>query len=83
MSSISKPQGSKHEQQEKERRGFLFDIVLNAVEPGVNNSVLIFLNGVFVLLLVTIVLVALLIGLNIHVIILGIIALGLMVGFNL
>ena len=72
------PRGSKPVSQ-----GFLADIVLNTVEPGTNQAVLIFLNIVFVLLLVTLAGVTVVTGINIHVIFLAIIALGLMVGFNL
>lgn len=64
-------------------QGFLADIVLNAIEPGANQAVLIFLNIVFVLLLVTLAGVTVFTGINIHVIFLAVIALGLMVGFNL
>jgi hypothetical protein len=81
--------GEEHEKQEEksqtsasEPRGFATDLLLNAIEPGVNNSVLIFLNLVFFLLLVTLVAVTFITGINLHVIFLGILALGLMIGFN-
>ena len=66
----------------KESRGFLSDLVLNAFEPGVNSAVLIFLNLIFFFLLATLVAVTFVTGINIHVIFLGILALGLMIGFN-
>jgi len=62
-------------------RGFISDIVLNAVEPGVNTSVLIFINVAFVLLLVTVA-VVLLIDFNMMLLLLGILAAGLMIGVN-
>ena len=78
-----------HEKQEKksqtsasESRGFIADLLLNAFEPGVNSSVLIFLNLVFFLLLVTLVAVMFITGINLHIIFLGILALGLMIGLN-
>lgn len=81
--------GREHEKQEEksqssasEPRGFVTDLLLNAFEPGVNSSVLIFLNLIFFLLLVTLVAVTFITGINLHVIFLGILALGLMVGFN-
>lgn len=81
-SSSSSPTSTQDSAQGKPR-GFLLDVVLNAIEPGVNNSVLIFLNGVFVLLLVTLAIVAVFTGINLHIIFLGVLALGLMIGFNL
>lgn len=66
----------------QEPRGFISDLVLNAFEPGVNSAVLIFINLVFFLLLVTLVAVTFVTGINIHTIFLGILALGLMIGFN-
>ena len=81
--------GREHEKQEEksqtsvsEPRGFVTDLLLNAFEPGVNSSVLIFLNLIFFLLLVTLVAVTFITGINLHVIFLGILALGLMIGFN-
>lgn len=81
--------GEEHEKQEEkshtsasESRGFVADLLLNAFEPGVNSSVLIFLNLVFFLLLVTLVAVTFITGINLHVIFLGILALGVMIGFN-
>ncbi len=70
------------QKQPQEQRGFVLDVMLNAVEPGVNSSVLLFLNGVFVLLLCTLAVVAVFIGLNIHIVFLGILSLVVMVGFN-
>ena len=63
-------------------RGFLLDVALNAVEPGFNRSVLLVLNIAFVLLLLTLLGVTFLTGLNVHVIILGVLALGLQIAFN-
>ena len=64
-------------------RGFLADVVLNAVEPGVNRSVLVLLNVVFVLLLVTLVtIMVFIVGMNVHVIIMCILAAGVMIGLN-
>ena len=65
-----------------EPRSFVLDVLLNAVEPGVNTSVLLFLNGIFVLLLCTLAVVAIFVGLNVHIVVLGVLALGLMLGFN-
>lgn len=65
-----------------EGRSFIQDVVLNAVEPGVNHSVLVFLNTIFVLLLCTLVAVTVLTGLNIHIILLGVLTLGLLLGLN-
>ena len=73
---------AKHQSSRSEPRGFVTDLVLNAVEPGVNSSVLIFLNLVFFLLLVTLVGITVITGLNIHIIFLGVVALGIMIGFN-
>ena len=81
--------GEEHAKEENKRqtsapesRGFLNDLMLNAFEPGVNSSVLIFLNLVFFLLLITLVAVTFITGINMHIIFLGILALGLMIGFN-
>ena len=63
-------------------RGFISDLVLNAIEPGVNSSVLVFLNLVFLLLLATLAAITVFTGINIHIVFLGIVALGLMIGFN-
>ena len=51
-------------------------------EPGVNGSVLIFLNLAFVLLLLTLVGVTALVGLDLHILLLIVLAIGLMAGFN-
>ena len=67
---------------EREPRGFFQDVVLNAVEPGFNTSVLLVLYGSFVLLLCTLLAVTLLTGLNVHVIVLGVLTLGLLIAFN-
>ena len=63
-------------------RGFVQDIVLNIFEPGVNQSVLIFLNLTFLLLLLTLVGLTVLVGFNLHILFLIVLAVGLMVGFN-
>ena len=64
-------------------RGFVSDIVLNAVEPGVNGPVLFFMNTVFVLLFSTVVVLSFLTGFNIHILLFGILTIGLMVGINM
>lgn len=69
-------------QQAKEQRGFVVDVILSAFEPGVNSSVLLFLNGAFVLLLCTLAVLTVFVGLNVHIVFLGFLALGVMVGFN-
>lgn len=66
----------------QEQRGFVVDVILSAFEPGVNSSALLCLNGTFVLLLCTLAVVTVFVGLNMHIIFLGLLALGLMVGFN-
>ena len=63
-------------------RGFVQDIILNIFEPGVNRSVLIFLNLAFGLLLLTLVGLTLLVGLDLHILLLTVLAVGLMIGFN-
>ncbi len=63
-------------------RGFISDIILNAVEPGVNYSVLLFLNIVFILLLLIPVMMSVLTGFNIHLLIFGVLTVMLMIGFN-
>ena len=64
-------------------RGFLADVVLNAIEPGVNRSVLVLVNVVFVVLLVTLVtIMVFLVGLNVHVIIMCTLAAGVLIGLN-
>lgn len=68
--------------QPEQSRGFVSEVILNAIEPGVNASVLIFLNLVFVLLLATLVGLFFFTGFSIHILILGVLAVGLMVGFN-
>ncbi len=67
---------------EQNQRGFVQDVLLNAFEPGVNSSILLFLNGVFVLLLCTLAVVAVFVGLNIHILFLGLLTVGLMASFN-
>ena len=74
--------GSNSQSSAPEPRGFFSDLVLNALEPGVNSSVLVFLNVVFFLLLATLIAVTFITGLNFHIVFLGVMALGLMIGFN-
>ena len=47
-----------------------------------NQSVLIFINLAFVLLLLTLVGLTLLVGLDLHILLLIVLAVGLMIGFN-
>ena len=63
-------------------RGFFEDVVLNTVEPGFNTSVLLVLNGALVLLLCTLLAVTLLTGLNVHMVVLGVLTLGFLIAFN-
>lgn len=63
-------------------RGFVQDIVLNIFEPGVNQSVLIFLNLTFLLLILTLIGITVLVGFDLHILFLMVLAVGLMVGFN-
>ena len=63
-------------------RGVVQDIVLNIFEPGVNRSVLIFLNLTFLLLILTLIGITVLVGLDLHILFLMVLAVGLMVGFN-
>ena len=64
-------------------RGFVADVVLSVVEPGVNNSVLVLVNAVFVLLVVTLTLILVfLTGFNIHVIIMCLLSVGVLIGVN-
>lgn len=64
-------------------RGFVSDVVLNAFEPGVNRSVLLFLNIVFILLLLTLVALCFVTGLNFHFAFLLVLTVGLMIALNL
>lgn len=75
-SSLSPPTASQSD------RGFVQDIVLNIFEPGVNQSVIIFLNITFVLLLLTLVGLTVLVGFDLHILFLIVLAVGLMAGFN-
>lgn len=70
-------------QTEEKTSGFVSDIILNAVEPGVNNSVIIFINIVFGLLLVTAVALTIVLGFNIHLIVFSILTAGLMIALNM
>lgn len=63
--------------------GFVSDILLNAVEPGVNTSVIIFINIVFGLLIVTAVTLTIFTGFNIHLIFFSILSVGLMIALNM
>ena len=67
----------------KKPGGFIADVVMSAVEPGVNSSVLLFMNIVFVLLFCFLVLFTVLTGFNIHLIFLSILSLGLMIAINM
>ena len=85
LSCLDFHRGEQVMQVEKEpvkSRGFLLDVALNAVEPGFNKSVLLVLNIAFILLLLTLLAVTFLTGLNVHVIFLGVLALGLQIAFN-
>ena len=67
----------------KSRRFTLSDVILNAFQPGVNHSVLMFINIVFLLLLLTLILIiAFLTGYKLYMVILLMIAFGLFIGFN-
>lgn len=68
---------------EKQSSGFVSDIVLNAVEPGVNSSVVLFINIVFGLLLVTAVVMTVVTDFNIHLIFFSILTAGLMIALNM
>lgn len=63
--------------------GFVSDIILNAVEPGVNYSVIAFINIVFGLLLLTSIVLTILTGFNLHLIFFTILTVGLMVALNM
>lgn len=63
--------------------GFVSDIILNAVEPGVNHSVIIFVNIVFGLLIVTALTLTIITGFNIHLMIFSILSAGLMIALNM
>lgn len=82
-SSQSSSGASASVQRKEEPRGFVSDIILNAIEPGVNKSVLLFLNIIFVLLLITLIAQSFLIGFNVHLIIMSILTVGLMIGVNM
>ena len=64
-------------------RGFVSDIILNAFEPGVNYSILVCLNVVFVFLLLTLVALCFITDFNIHLIIFIVLTVGLMIGLNM
>ena len=83
MASESKADSDAVARDSKRPGGFIADIIMNAVEPGVNSSVLLFLNIVFVLLFCTLVLFTVLTGFNIHLIFLSILSLGLMIAMNM
>ena len=72
------PQGWK-----KQRRFTFSDVVMNAVEPGVNQSILLFINVVFLLLLLTLVLIIQFsTGYKTYMVILVFLAFGLLLAFN-
>ena len=67
----------------QEKRFSVSQVILNAVQPGVNHSVLLFVNAIFLLLLLTIVLViAFSTGLKLYMVLMIIIAFALFIGFN-
>lgn len=80
--SSSIPNTSSPPAPQPEGRGFVQDIVLNIFEPGVNQSVLIFLNLSFVLLILTLIVLTVLVGFDLHVLFMTVLAVGLMAGFN-
>jgi hypothetical protein len=67
----------------KQSSGFVSDVILNAVEPGVNYSVVIFINIVFGLLLVTSVVLTIVTEFNTHLIFFTILTAGLMIALNM
>ena len=82
LNKMNSPSGvSENISTAEKSRGFITDVVLNAVEPGVNISVLIFINAAFVLLLVTVA-VVLLLDFSVLLLSMGVLAAGLMVGVN-
>ena len=68
---------------QSQSRGFVSDIILNAVEPGVNYSVIAFVNIVFGLLLLTSIVLTVLTDFNLHLIFFTILTAGLMVALNM
>lgn len=74
---------SKQEWRPVTRRFTFSDIAANAFEPGVNKSVLLFINVVFLLLLLTIVLIIQFsTGYKLYMILLITLAFALFIGFN-
>ena len=67
---------------ESTSRGFLQSVVLNAIEPGVNSSVMITVNAAFFLLLCTLAAMAYLTSFNFHVVVLGALTLVFTLAFN-
>ena len=67
----------------QEKRFSFADVIFNAVEPGVNRSVLLFVNAVFLILLLIIVLIIQFsTGYKLYMIILITLAFGLFIAFN-
>ncbi len=63
--------------------GFVTEVFQNAIQPGVNYSVLLFINIVFGLLLLTTVTLTVITDFNIHLIFFTILTAGLMVALNM
>lgn len=81
--SASPYQETQGQSRHGQARGFITDVALSVVEPGVNSSVLVFINAVFVLLLITLILILVfLTGFNMHVIIMCLLAVGVLIGIN-
>jgi hypothetical protein len=67
----------------EQRRFSVSDVVLSAIKPGINHSLLQFINGVFLVLILTIVLIiCFLTGYKLYMIILLVLAFGLFIGLN-
>ena len=81
--SPSEPEGIGAPLAGNQSSGFVSDIVLSAIQPGVNYSVLLFLNIVFGLLLLTIVVLVILTNFNIHLVVFAILTVGLMISINM
>lgn len=82
-SSTSEPEARGAPLAGNQSSGFLSDIVLNAIQPGVNYSVLLFLNIVFGLLLLTILALIIVTNFNIHLVVFAILTAGLMISLNM
>lgn len=81
--SPSEPEAKGAPLAENQSRGFFSDIVLNAIQPGVNYSVLLFLNIVFGLLLLTVLVLAIVTNFNVHLVVFAILTAGLMISLNM